>query len=93
MMNSPEQQARQRIDELLGAAGWAVQSRDGINLGASRGVAVREYPLQTGYADYLLFVDRQAIGAVEAKAVGTTLSGVESRSVTYSVGLPSAVPQ
>jgi type I restriction enzyme R subunit len=93
MMNSPEQQARQRIDELLCAAGWMVQSRDAINLGASRGVAVREYPLQTGFADYLLFVDRQAIGAVEAKAVGTTLSGVESQSAKYSVGLPPALPR
>jgi len=32
---------------------------------------VREFPLHTGFADYLLFVDRRAIGAVEAKAAGT----------------------
>jgi type I restriction enzyme R subunit len=31
------------------------------------GVAVREYPLETGYADYLLFVNRRAVGVVEAK--------------------------
>jgi hypothetical protein len=32
-------------------------------------VAVREFALQTGVADYLLFVDHKAIGAVEAKGV------------------------
>jgi type I restriction enzyme, R subunit len=37
-----------------------------MNLGAARGVAVREFPLMTGFADYLLFIDRKAIGAIEA---------------------------
>ena len=41
-----------------------------MNLYAGRGVAVREFPLETGYADYLLFVDRKAVGVVEAKAEG-----------------------
>ena len=48
-----------------------------LNLGASRGVAVREFPLQTGEADYLLFVDRNPAGVIEAKPEGTTLSGVD----------------
>lgn len=30
-----------------------------------------------GFADYLLYLDRKAIGAIEAKPVGT-LTGVES---------------
>ncbi len=90
-MLSPEARARQNIDPLLEAAGWQVQSRDGMNLGAERGVAVREFPLKTGYADYLLFVDRRAIGAIEVKAEGTPLSGTEAQSEKYSVGLP-AVP-
>ncbi len=89
---TPEARARQKIDELLTAAGWAVQHRDQLNLGATRGVAVREFALKTGYADYLLFVDRRAIGAVEAKAVGTTLSGVEAQSEKYSVGLDPVPP-
>ena len=61
-------------------------------MGARRGVAVREFPLKTGYADYLLFVDRRAIGAVEAKAEGATLTGVEAQSEKYSVGLPAVPP-
>ncbi len=41
---SPEQQARDRIDDQLRQAGWVVQDRQGLDPGASRGVAVREYP-------------------------------------------------
>jgi hypothetical protein len=62
----PEDQARTRIDDLLDQAGWAVQDRKSLNLGARRGVAIREFSLATGEADYLLFVDRQAVGTVEA---------------------------
>ena len=47
----PEEKARQDIDQLLTLAGWTVQYRDEINLGASLGVAVREYPTDTGPVD------------------------------------------
>ena len=87
-MPLPEQVARATIDQLLIEAGWIIQDREQINLRAGRGVAVREFPLKTGYADYLLFVDRKAIGAVEAKAEGVTLSGVGAQSEKYSTGLP-----
>ena len=91
-MASPEARARKKIDDLLDAAGWQVQHRDELNLAAARGVAVREFALRTGFADYLLFVDRRAIGAVEAKAVGTPLSGIEPQSEKYSLGLPAVPP-
>ena len=84
----PEQEARRDIDRQLQAAGWTVQARDAANLGAARGVAVGEFPLTTGFADYMLFVDRRPIGVVEAKAVGTPLSGVEPQTARYSAGLP-----
>jgi type I restriction enzyme R subunit len=35
-------------------------------------VAVREFPLRTGSADYLLYADGKAIGVVEAKLEGET---------------------
>ncbi len=91
-MPTPEQLARQNIDALLAQCGWIVQSRAEMNLGAGRGIAVREFPLTTGYADYLLFVDRRAIGAIEAKPEGTTLTGVEAQAEKYSVGLPAVPP-
>ena len=52
----PEEKARQEIDQLLEKAGWKVQDYRELNLGASLGVAVREFPLKSGPADYLLFV-------------------------------------
>ena len=64
---APEEKAREEIDQLLKEAGWAVQDYGDINLGAALGVAVREFPLISGFADYLLFIDREAVGAVEAK--------------------------
>ncbi|NLA12586.1 MAG: DEAD/DEAH box helicase family protein, partial [Firmicutes bacterium] len=64
-----------------------------LNLGAAPGVAVREFPLTTGFADYLLFVDRKAIGAIEAKPEGTTLSGVAEQSEKYLTGVPENIPQ
>jgi len=91
-MPTPEELARQNIDRQLIAAGWVIQDRAQMNLYAGRGVAVREFPLQTGEADYLLFVDRKAVGVVEAKPEGTTLSGVADQAAKYSVGLPPNIP-
>jgi type I restriction enzyme, R subunit len=39
---TPEENARDRIDMLLAASGWVVQTKDKINLAAARGVAVYE---------------------------------------------------
>jgi len=79
----PEEQARQKIDELLEAAGWKIQNKSELNIGESLGVAVREFQLGKDAADYLLFVDRKPVGVVEAKKVGTTLSGVAEQSEKY----------
>ena len=91
-MPTPEEKARKNIDNLLKLAGWEIQDYHEINLGASLGVAVREFPLTKGFADYLLFLDRKAVGVVEAKAEGTTLSGVASQSDIYTTGLPENIP-
>jgi type I restriction enzyme, R subunit len=80
---TPEQKARKDIDQLLSLAGWTVQNRDEINLGASFGVAVREHPTDIGPVDYALFVGRKASGVIEAKPAGTTLSGVAVQSEGY----------
>ena len=88
----PEDKAREHIDRLLADAGWCVQNRDELDLGAALGVAVREFPLESGFADYLLFVDRKAAGAIEAKPVGTTLSGVAEQSGRYITSLPPNIP-
>jgi type I restriction enzyme R subunit len=89
---TPEEEARQEIDQLLEAAGWQIQDYRDLNLGAALGVAVREFPLTTGSADYLLFIDREAVGAIEAKPAGTTLSGVEDQTKGYLHGLHEDIP-
>ncbi len=62
-----------------------------VNLGAGLGVAVREFTLATGEADYALFVDRQACGVIEAKPDGTTLSGVSDQTAKYQAGVPETL--
>ena len=89
---TPEESAREKIDRSLKLAGWQVQDYDDLDLGAALGVAVREFPLKTGEADYLLFVDRRAVGALEAKPEGTTLSGVSDQTAKYLTGLKDGVP-
>ncbi len=89
---TPERNARQNIDRLLTAAGWTIQNREQINLGASEGVAVREFPMASGAADYLLFINRKAAGAIEAKPEGTTLGGVSEQTDRYLTGIPANLP-
>ena len=88
----PEEKAREEIDRLLDLAGWTVQDVQQLNLRAALGVAVREFPLKNGPADYVLFADCRAVGVVEAKPVGTTLSGVADQSAKYVTGIPANVP-
>jgi type I restriction enzyme R subunit len=88
----PEQKARKNIDLLLEEAGWKVQAYQELSLGVSLGVAVCNFPLKSGAADYLLFVDRKAVGAVEAKPEGTTLSGVSEQTKKYLAGVPDDLP-
>ena len=58
----PEELARRKIDSQLEAAGWVIQNRADFNRNAALGVAVREFALPEGEADYLLFVDGKAYG-------------------------------
>ncbi len=88
-MVTPESKARKEIDLQLEESGWVIQDRDEINLAAGQGVAIREFKLKPGhgFADYLLFVDNQAVGVLEAKKAGFPLSGVEVQAQKYSEGL------
>ncbi len=63
-----------------------------MNITAGLGVAVREFPLSTGFADYMLYADAKAIGSVEAKPEGFGLMGVAEQSTKYSIGLPKMLP-
>ena len=93
MAKTPEEQARENIDQQLEACGWQVQDRDEADITANLGVAIREIPLRgDDEADYLLYASGKAIGVVEAKPEGTTLTGVEIQSAKYTLGLPDNLP-
>lgn len=64
---TPEQKARDQIDALLIQSGWIIQNKDEIDFDVGEGIAVREYQTDIGPADYILFVDRNPVGVIEAK--------------------------
>ncbi|GJM33558.1 MAG: type III restriction endonuclease subunit R [Saprospiraceae bacterium] len=86
MNQNPEQIARDKIDQMLVNAGWVVQSKKKVNLAANKGVAVREYQTSVGPADYVLFVDRNPVGIIEAKREeeGHRLTVAEEQSKDYA---------
>ena len=61
----------------------AVQDYKNLNLSESTGIAIRGFPLGKDHADYILFIDRIAVGVIEAKPEGSTLSGVAEQSQIY----------
>src|SRR5690606_29271006 len=82
----PEQKARDHIDKMLVEAGWVVQSKKKVDLSTAKGVAVREYQTDVGPADYVLFVDRNPVGVVEAKREeqGEKLTAHEDQTKNYA---------
>ena len=83
---TPEQKARIWIDRKLEQSGWMIQDMKQLNPTASLGIAVREFPTDTGPVDYALFVNGIPIGVVEAKQrdVGETITTVEEQSARYA---------
>lgn len=83
---TPEAKARQQIDQKLESAGWVIQDMKQLNLGAGLGVVVREYPTDSGPADYVLFVNRTACCVIEAKKdrAGENLTVTESQTERYA---------
>jgi len=86
MTLTPEQIARKEIDTKLEKAGWVVQDYTKIDFKAGRGIAVREYPTDSGPADYMLLVDKKPDGVIEAKRAdeGHRLTKVEEQSTRYA---------
>ncbi len=89
----PEQRARRNIDSKLEASGWHIQNYAESDTDAALGVAVREYRLRADQrADYLLFIGGVAVGVIEAKPEGTTLSGALQQAERYRASLPDDLP-
>ncbi|HET8838384.1 MAG TPA: DEAD/DEAH box helicase family protein, partial [Flavobacteriaceae bacterium] len=71
---------------MLLKSGWVIQSKNKINLAANNGVAIKEYQTDAGPADYVLFVNRNPVGIIEAKKEeeGHRLTVVEEQSGDYA---------
>jgi len=88
----PEQFARIQIDKQLLLCGWIIQDVKRIDFSAGVGIAVRELQTGEGPADYMLFIDRMAVGIIEAKPEGTTLSGIADQNEKYIANFPDSIP-
>ena len=93
---NPEDEARKNIDDLLIKAGWTIQDHDKLDLsesvGETKGIVVRELRLGARPADYVLMLDRKAVGVIEAKKEGTPLSGIADQSMDYMKLIPKNLP-
>lgn len=88
-----EARARVVIDHQLAQAGWLIQKRRDLALGAGLGVALEEVHMKAdhGRVDYLLYVNKKVVGVIEAKPMGTPLAGVQWQSAMYANGLPAEI--
>ncbi|WP_052506983.1 hypothetical protein [Desulfonatronovibrio magnus] len=84
MNKTPEQTARDSIDAMLERSGWVVVDKAAINWSLGPGLAVREYQTDVGPVDYVLFVDRNPVGVIEAKkdTEGHRLSTLKQQAVS-----------
>lgn len=90
---TPEQKARKIIDQMLTDAGWDICDRKHYTP-LSSAVAIEEGLLQGNLeADYLLFINGQAVGVLEAKRKETPLKDkVYQQAYKYTHKMPDWVP-
>ena len=71
---------------MLEAAGWIIQNESEYDKNAGLGIAVREFPTDTGPMDYLLLIDNKPCGVIEAKKFEAAykLGEVETQSEEYA---------
>ncbi|UUE34913.1 DEAD/DEAH box helicase family protein [Pectobacterium aroidearum] len=83
---TPEAKARQIIDSRLEQAGWIIQDMKQFSLSAGLGVVIREFPTDSGPADYVLFINRNMVGVIEAKrdSAGENITATETQSDRYA---------
>lgn len=84
-----ELQTRQLIDKQLIDAGWEASStaltyKNGTRPQIGRNLAIAEWPVEKGFADYVLFVGLKAIAIVEAKRQSIDVYNALEQSKRYS---------
>ncbi len=86
-MESEATTRKNRIDQILSALGWNIVDYT-PDLDSSQLVnhGVREYPLTTGRADYVLFVNGLLVGIIEAKKISIEPLSALEQAKRYSKG-------
>ena len=84
-----ERETRQLIDHKLRSRGWEADSTDlkyskGTRPVRGRCIAIAEWPTQSGYADYALFIDEVCVGIVEAKRYSKNVVSAINQAERYS---------
>lgn len=88
---TPEEKARQKIDQMFYDAGWEVTDRDHYTP-SSTAVAITEGLLNHNLeADYFLFINGKAVGVLEAKRkeVDVDSDMVQEQAENYCRSVPS----
>lgn len=94
-LDPDESLTRLLIDEQLEQAGWTVDSteithKNGYRPVKNKNMAISEWPVKGGFADYVLFVGLTPVAIVEAKRrrknVGTALEQCKRYSRSYRFG-------
>jgi type I restriction enzyme R subunit len=88
-----EQETRELIDEQLRNAGWEADTKS-LNYKTyktlpekGRNLAIAEWPVTQGWADYALFVGEELYGIVEAKKYKQDISTDLGQSKRYAAGI------
>lgn len=86
-----EAETRSIIDGKLRAAGWEADTTllnnqvHGTMPEKNRNMAIAEWKVRGGRVDYALFIGKQLVGFIEAKAINRTIPGaLESQTKTYA---------
>lgn len=90
---TPEEKARQKIDQWFSDAGWKVVDRDNYEPNCTA-VAIREGLLKGNLeADYFLFINGKAVGVLEAKReeIDPFSDKVCEQAVVYARNVPKFI--
>lgn len=85
-----EAETRLIIDEKLRQAGWEVDSQTlrfglGVRPEKGRNLAIAEWALKTGFADYALFCGLELVGIVEAKRISRNVEADIAQAKKYAM--------
>ncbi|WP_256760902.1 type I restriction-modification system endonuclease [Cohnella sp. WQ 127256] len=85
-----EAETRLIVDEKLRQAGWEVDSQKlrfglGVRPEKGRNLAIAEWALKTGFADYALFCGLELVGIVEAKRISRNVEADIAQAKKYAM--------